>query len=485
MPDFFYRFRATERLLGKAELERQEIFFCAPDKLNDPIEGFKDIVWQGDTIVWRSLLKNYVMTLLQVGLVWFSGDPGGPDFVKNAVRVTPEDIADTNIRAMCAAVFASFLQDPAVTAFVTVMAVRDKPVRRHELLNYLRALHPFAAVSVAAELVKHGVFGTPNFLASLDLPKLRANAIALIEASRTIRGFPPGDSRTAETAFAAMESTATQVELIGEYLMRDQAVSPAIRYFMRYFTTDYIAALDGLVHPDWYVACFSADPLNAAMWGTYGHGHRGVCLKFRATPNSNNQPALPLRCATGMTGDQIIYGYVPFEFRKIEYEAKFPIIDFFRTLGGLRVVQLAHFWYRGDDGAMSTCREAFRSDEEAWRKQYWQNFAASSGVKTNDWHYEQEYRLVQHSFMFDLRPDAMRLLSYKFEDLAGIVFGARTALKDKIAIMEIVERKCVAAGRTDFEFSEIRYAPESGAFYQTPLSLIRIKLAGLPASEAG
>ena len=54
MEPFLYRFRTTEKLLDKKyqELERQEIYFADPQELNDPIEGFKDIFWSGDEIVW-------------------------------------------------------------------------------------------------------------------------------------------------------------------------------------------------------------------------------------------------------------------------------------------------------------------------------------------------------------------------------------------------------------------------------------------------
>jgi hypothetical protein len=65
MPSF-YRFRSVEALLGDCqELEKQEIYFCSPQALNDPIEGFKDLFWQGDEIVWRNLLKHYVLCLMK------------------------------------------------------------------------------------------------------------------------------------------------------------------------------------------------------------------------------------------------------------------------------------------------------------------------------------------------------------------------------------------------------------------------------------
>ena len=51
-----YRFRSMEYLLGDKyqELERKTIYFASPDQLNDPMEGFRDIMWSGDKIVWTN-----------------------------------------------------------------------------------------------------------------------------------------------------------------------------------------------------------------------------------------------------------------------------------------------------------------------------------------------------------------------------------------------------------------------------------------------
>ena len=63
-----YRFRSMEYLLGGEyqELEKQAIYFASPDELNDPMEGFRDIVWRGDKIVWTNFFKNYIYYLLGV-----------------------------------------------------------------------------------------------------------------------------------------------------------------------------------------------------------------------------------------------------------------------------------------------------------------------------------------------------------------------------------------------------------------------------------
>ena len=59
-----YRFRSIDRLLGEdQELEKKTIYFASPDQLNDPMEGYRDIVWRGDEIVWTNLFTHYVYCL--------------------------------------------------------------------------------------------------------------------------------------------------------------------------------------------------------------------------------------------------------------------------------------------------------------------------------------------------------------------------------------------------------------------------------------
>ena len=172
----------------------------------------------------------------------------------------------------------------------------------------------------------------------------------------------------------------------------------------------------------------------------------------------------------------------PLNSERSSYAPAFPPIDFFRSLGRVRTINLNHFWYKDENNNFSNCRIPY--EEKKWQDQYWRTFSAGSLYKTSEWSDEKEYRLVLHSIGFDLREKLIRKLRYKFEDLAGIIFGARTELEKKLAIMRIIAEKCSATKRSDFEFHEVRYEPGSSSFRLAPLSLLKIAEAGDPAETA-
>ena len=65
MLSHLYRFRSIYAVIDRSELSNQEIYFAPSEKLNDPMEGYKDVFWSGDLIVWRNLLRHYLLCLLR------------------------------------------------------------------------------------------------------------------------------------------------------------------------------------------------------------------------------------------------------------------------------------------------------------------------------------------------------------------------------------------------------------------------------------
>ena len=187
MTQFLYRYRPIEAVLDKFhELENQEIYFSTVEELNDPMEGFKDLVWSGDEIVWRNLLKHYILCVLQTA-TFVIDETFDPKIIQSIVFWVPEALPDAPIREIYKKVSSEFLAEPAVQRFVTLMGTRSTPVRRMELTNYLRALHGFAMQTVIKSFQERGLFAPPiEGLAAPSPEKLRNNAIAVMEVTQRI-----------------------------------------------------------------------------------------------------------------------------------------------------------------------------------------------------------------------------------------------------------------------------------------------------------
>ena len=475
-----YRYRSVKAVLEQfEELERQEIYFSTVDELNDPMEGFKDLFWSGDEIVWRNFLKHYVYCLLEtVYLAFTMGAEFDRRDVERLVLSTPNSLPDAPIREIYRNLSEAFLVDEAVKVFLAAVSSRKEPVRRNELMKYMRVLHPLVLNPILQDLHDRGLWPNMKPLPRGQMKRSRLSAIKLIQAFALLRSDKEFSKKFSDSVFAVGESAYAEMQLIAEYNLQDQNKKSPLVFLGGSYPTAYLAALRKLVHNDQYIACFTTRPDNHSMWSSYGDGHRGVCLVFRTTPNDVGNPCLQINRVVGMGGAKgkeptYSFNFVRHNLEPVKYSTSYPAVDFFRSLGSIRQIDMNNFWYMSEGGKFSVCRDAVYSDEETWRKKYWEIFGECALYKTPEWAHEEEYRIVAHSF-FDMSGEDRRKLKYRFEDLAGIVFGARTDTESKLEIMRIVDKKCQEFGRSDFEFYEAGYTSEA-TFHVSKLSLIKYK----------
>ena len=307
-----YRFRSIDAVLGsRHELENQEIYFASPEQLNDPIEGYKDIYWSGDHVVWRNLLKNYLLCLaLSIPLCVGPDARLNDDDMRKIVFNTPNDLPAAPIRLVYKAVCDRFFLEPQIDAFLKAVSVRVTPIRRRELASYLQFMHGRALHFIIGELNHHGV------------PPIAIPDVPLKDLAKMVE-LSASDIAKAEEMFLLSELAAMQLALIHAYNAKIPPEAKVWEFLVRSFPAAYVRALDELVYPPWHAASFVANPTNAAMWGIYGDAHRGVCLKFKTSADGSGNPALPLYTLIGIRGGpretENIYNYVPHTFRKVSY----------------------------------------------------------------------------------------------------------------------------------------------------------------------
>jgi hypothetical protein len=477
MVSHLYRFRPADALLDKyEELAKQEIYFSTPEELNDPMEGYKDVFWSGDRVLWRNLLRHYVLCLLQtMSLCLMTGPKFDATDLKTIIFSAFDNLPEAPVRAIYQRGSDAFLADPHIQKLIDALASRVTPLRRDELAHMLRALHPSALALLVKELRVEGVEGILR-----DPDSFQVQVATMAETVGRVISMTPPEQEVAEALFGASELMVMQMVLIQDYNRALPPETKAITFFTRDFPVAYVRALDELIHPPCFLACFVANPANAAMWGTYGNSHTGICLKFKTMPDSKGRPALNLNGITGWHGGkgmemEPVRSFLPRSFYEVNYSDAYPEIDFFNSIGRLPIPLLNRVWYVGSDGERSTSRSARAIDSEEWRNGYWTAFEAGAIRKTAEWAQEQEYRLLLWSSLSDLKDKPSRKLTYKFSDLAGIIFGARMATEDKLKIMKIVEEKCRAEERSDFEFHQVQYSRKERAFKVAPLDLLRFR----------
>jgi hypothetical protein len=471
-----YRFRPIGAVLDTyEELEKQEIYFSTPEELNDPMEGYKDVFWSGDRIVWRNLLRHYVLCLLETissCLIL------GPEFqradLKSIIFSAYDSLPDAPVRTIYRQACDRFFADPHILQLINALAMRSTPLRRDELAHTLRAVHPFALSVLMKALQRGGVDGLFR-----DVDAMEARAAPLNETVARVVAMTPPEQEVAEALFAASELSVMQMALQQDYSAAQPPAMKAVMFFLRDFPTGYVRALDELIHPPCYIACFVANPANASMWATYAGSQTGVCLKFRTTPDSEGRPALDLNSINGWRGGrgiemEPVRSFLLRQFHKVSYSESYPEIDFFNSIGRLPIPLINAVWYNGEGGERSACRASRALDTDEWRNQYWKSFESGAICKTSEWQHEQEYRLLVWSFG-DLKDKPSRKLTYKFADLAGIIFGARTSSEDKLKIIKIIEQKCKDENRTEFEFHQMQYSRRDRTFRVAPLNLIRFQ----------
>jgi Protein of unknown function (DUF2971) len=471
MLSHLYRFRSIYAVIDRLELSSQEIYFAPSEKLNDPMEGYKDVFWSGDVIVWRNLLRHYLLCLLRSAFAMGTDSNGA--HLKTLVFSAPEDLPSITAQQTYERMCEAFRADANIQKFLETLSTRSTPVRRDELRNYLRCLHPFALSVMMTEFEQRGIKGIFR-----DLDALRAQAATMNEAAARVACLKPAEPDKAEAMFLAGELIMSQMQLIQDFNTATSSEARSTLFLTRDFPESYVRALDELTHPPFSAACFVADPTNSSMWATYGDSHKGVCLKFKSGSDTLGRPSLNLYGITGWRSSagmemEPVYSFAPHAFYKINYSQVYPEIDFFNSLGRLPIPIMNAVWYRGEDGQLSSCRGARSCDTDTWRENYWEAFETGATCKTSEWAHEQEYRLLLRSE--ELRDDASRKLRYNFADLSGIIFGARTAVGDKLKIMRIVEEKCRAEGRRDFGFHQMQYSRQERCFKHMPLSLIRFR----------
>lgn len=452
MSQYLYRFRRASRLIGKpgepGELEKLQIYFASPQELNDPLEGYKDFVWGGDEILWRNLIRHYVRCLTRSCVVYALVEPEAADSVKSFfdIHVYPDDkIKEADeLRKL---IESKLFSIEPINKYIRCLG-DGREVRKWELLTHLRSMHGVIITVIFDVMVEEGLF-TKSPLSFSEVEK--HNTIALLD--QLTEHYSGASSPSSQEYYAKEAVRTAQANLISHRKKWDKDF-----YFILFeFPEVFVERIKEITHPNWYAACFMSECSNSSIWGTYGHNHQGICLKFSVPVDAQGKRSLSLHRVVGKGTNGYIWGCGRQEFYKVDYEKNFLKVDFFLNLGSLSRDIIDAHWHSDENGVRSS--RAPEVDEREWREKYWEDFVHSATVKLKDWQSENEYRLIMHDFVIGLEEISLRQVSYDFEALDGVIFGISTPTDEKAQIIEIVTRLCEQNGRKDFNFYQAVYDP--------------------------
>ncbi|EJU9737927.1 DUF2971 domain-containing protein, partial [Vibrio parahaemolyticus] len=444
----FYRFRTLEKLLSEPynELESQTIYFSQPETLNDPQEGYRDIYWKGDSVLWRNLFKNYITSLETLFVQWnLMGNSVPIHFDTMDVFRTVEDYPTPQYQDLVNSICDRFLSNNALKTLIARLADRELPVRKNELETYLSLIHPYALQVIFEEYKANNLTPyTEDFIGGGD------DCLNDILDSEWLDGISEEinsseEENNLELIFQHCNSVKEQIHLSN--LLDMEPIEKSDKEKLNAFTNSvnmnrnfpslYIKKLEDLAYPRWFTACFMSECENASVWGHYGDNHTGICLIYESDENNCLRIERPVSSSNNCTRSE----FRPHDLKEITYsDSNSRAIDFFNSLGRLPAAKAYNHWFKSEEGDISSSIDKFDSDE--WREKYWNEFYRDITSKNEDWAYEKEHRIILTSIIFDFNNVKDRCLKYDFKQLKGIIFGVKTPMTDKVKVINIIQKLC-------------------------------------------
>lgn len=468
MQSSMYRFRKIEHLLDKGELENQEIYFSDIASLNDPMEGFREIYWKGDSILWKNLIKHYLLCLENAIMLSNLSDEQ-KNFSQEDISVflSAEKLPTEKYRNVFHEICNIFFNYEGMSKYLEILACCSDGITRDELYVHFKIIHRIAIDSIIKTHVAHELQPAPDNPVP-DYPDLLKKLLPILENLRTDR---EKEQEKISILCSTLKQTMREMDLVYAYNLKLKGPGNKQYFIFHEFPNAYIDYIEKLTYHEAYVACFMENCTSFVVWSHYGDSHKGVSLKFK-------NKFIDLYGIVGIqSGGKHVYDKRKFPFKEIVYSNTFPKINFFASIGRLPVSQIMSQWYTDVDGNKSIYADELLdgANMENWRQAYWEQYEKSFLTKLKDWEYEAEFRLLLTD-MLDMRVEKnTRKLKYDFHDLEGIVFGIKTPLEAKLKIINIIEEKCKKANRQDFAFYQAQYSASTGEIKVFRMNMLKFK----------
>lgn len=441
-----YHYRSIERALQ--EIENGTFHFSSQEELNDPIEGYVKLYWQGDEAAWEGLIQNYICSLYRV--IGFSQLGAKYDKItKQAFVIDVHQWDDVPFGKDLQEIAYDFVKDPSLQKVIGWLGNQNVKVDGSALNFLLRIIHETAYTLCIKKmkdrkLVPHDF---PEGTSELSLEEfLKRMPIELLDQVRTMKDSEEKALKEILGIVVSMLEDRIEYQILSDMMGEDNSVQFQLAYKLRFdFPSIYIRRLNEIVYPKGYVVCFSADNDNSVMWGNYADNHKGVCLIYE-TEQKDGQEIMSL-------SNQTAWSFRNSTLRPVQYGLSIVERNFFESLGRLTRPQIEALIGTQNKG-ISKIVEVYYKD--GWRDRYWKDQLKKYHSKMSIWNYENEYRLFIDDFFGEYTQEE-RNVNYDPKMLKGVIFGIKTPMQDKAKILNAFN----SAGINDFEIYQAEYDDET------------------------
>ena len=460
---YFYKFRSTETLLDRYnELEKEYIYFSKLNDLNDPIEGFFDVYWQGDEILWGNFFKNYLYSFYHFSLKFFI-DPEYPVYdqhnysnfdieVRNRLEQT-----DT-YKAYCQ----NFFENNTIQKFLFFL--NHRKIKKEELSLYLNFIHLYLIDNLLNIYKEFEQFKFEDTFCS-NIQKASEYCIKNLDVLITNLSIE-NEEKQRKLLAEKFKEHSNNLDFHCKIFDENNTYEMNYQAFFA-FPNEYLNRVRTIMYPESFVSCFSKNCTDASMWGYYANSHKGICLIFEPTIKDDY-------CYLSFIDLQkeFLKNQIPLKLSKVNYVEKYPELSFFRSLGNVIGYEFSNYW-ASLNGKFSPYIQDIVDNEKEWHKKYWEWINNCLCTKTKDWEKENEYRIILTNILDAFSEKNDRCLKYDFKQLKGIIFGIKTSKKDKLKIISIIQEKCKIYKITDFKFYQSSYNNENGQIVINEIDLTK------------
>lgn len=441
-------FRYRKYDIAKTEIKNHTFRFSDRESLNDPIEGYVRLYWQGDYIAWEALLRNYIHNLYWA-LLEFS--MYGND--KMSINVDLIDFNDKNPQLFenFKEIELEFFGISEIKKIIEILGKNEKQYSKKEVICLLCFMHTKCLEICISNQIKHEL-----------LPKVLEEYVRILREKnfldviiKTLDKF--SDERIREQIFEEIESIWTNICDCAIGGMRNEKGEQRWKWLSLHsqFPKLYVDYLEQLIHPEQYVVCFSETSNNSVMWGNYADHHKGICMIFE-TEEKNSKDVMAINCSCSSSNSGINHKFNDMEVKSIKYDDNCCNINFFNMLGRLTVKQLSIYLTNSEGDKSVYWNDYFYKDNQ-WRENYWRECNDRYLHKMSEWSYEKEYRLLLTDFLHDFSEPDSRTLEFDFKQLKGIIFGIKTPQKERWEMIELIKNECKKVNREEFLFYQAEY----------------------------